>query len=199
MNEDAKSAKFQQLVTTATELFLRHGIRRVSIEEICHTAKFSKMTFYKYFKNKVDLAKYAITQMVSEAIDKYRKLLDQDIPYLEKVKQMVNMKMEQTDGFSRDSLGEFIQSTEPEIAELLHRVRQESFQLILRDFIEAQKKGDIRQDVKPEFILYFFNHIVEMISDEELAKLYDSPQALIMELTNFFFYGILPREQSNEK
>ncbi|MDH5715756.1 MAG: TetR/AcrR family transcriptional regulator [Candidatus Aminicenantes bacterium] len=199
MNEDAKSAKFQQLVTTATELFLRHGIRRVSIEEICHTAKVSKMTFYKYFKNKVDLAKYAITQMVSEAIDKYRKLLDQDIPYLEKVKQMVNMKMEQTDGFSRDSLGEFIQSTEPEIAELLHRVRQESFQLILRDFIEAQKKGDIRQDVKPEFILYFFNHIVEMISDEELAKLYDSPQALIMELTNFFFYGILPREQSNEK
>lgn len=199
MNEEAKSTKFQQLVTTATELFLRHGIRRVSVEEICHTANVSKMTFYKYFKNKVDLAKYAITQMVSEAIDKYRKLIDQDISYLDKVKQMVNMKMEQTDGFSRDSLGEFIQSTEPEIAELLHRVRQESFQLILRDFIEAQKKGDIRQDVKPEFILYFFNHMVEMISDEELVKLYDSPQALIMELTNFFFYGILPREQSDEK
>jgi len=199
MNEEAKGSKFQQLVNTATELFLRHGIRRVSVEEICHAANVSKMTFYKYFKNKVDLAKYAIKQMVSEAIDKYRKLIEQDIPYIDKVKQMVKMKMEQTDGFSRDSLGEFINSTEPETAELVHRLRQESFQLILRDFIEAQKKGDIRQDVKPEFILYFLNHMVEMISDKELVELYDSPQALIIELTNFLFYGILPREQSDEK
>lgn len=199
MDEEAKSTKFQQLIKVATELFIRHGIRRVSVEEICQTAKVSKMTFYKYFKNKVELAKYAITQMISEAMDKYRSIMDQDIPYLDKVKQMVKMKMEQTDGLSRESLGEFIHSSEPEIAELLYRKRQEIFQILLKDFIRTQEKGDIRKDVKPEFILYFFNHMFEMASDEQLVELYDSAQALIAELTNFFFYGILPRERSNEK
>ena len=199
MNGKAKGIKFQQIVKTATELFMRYGIRRVSVEEICQTADVSKMTFYKYFKNKGDLAKYVINQIVSEAKDKYRGIMDQEIPFVDKVKQMIQMKMEQTDGLSRESLGEFVHGTEPDIAEMLHRVRQEMFQLILQDFIEAQKKGDIRQDVKPEFILYFFNHMLEMLSDEELVQLYHSPRALIIELTNFFFYGILPREQINEK
>jgi len=199
MNEKTRSTKFKQIVKAATELFIRHGIRRVSVEEICQTAKVSKMTFYKYFKNKVELAKYAITQMISEAMDKYRSIMDHDIPYLDKVKQMVKMKMEQTDGFSRESLGEFIHSSEPEIEKLLHRLMQETFQIVLKDLIQAQENRDIRQNVKPEFILYFFNHMVEMLSDEQLVELYDSPQALIAELTNFFFYGILPRERSNEK
>jgi len=193
MDEKRKSAKLQQIVKTAGQLFIQHGIRRISVEEICQSAGVSKMTFYKYFKNKVDLAKYVINQMVSEAMDRYRGIMEQEIPFWEKVKQMIKMKMEQTEGLSREWLGEFTHSSEPGITELLHRVSQESFQLILRDFIQAQKKGDIRQDVKPEFILYFFNHMFEMVSDEQLLKLYDSPQALIIELTNFFFYGILPR------
>jgi len=194
MNEKAQSTKFQQIVKTATELFIRHGIRRVSVEEICQSADVSKMTFYKHFKNKVDLAKYVINQMLCEAEARYRSIMDQEIPFSEKVKQMIKMKMDQTDGLSREWMGEFIHSTEPEIAELLHRVGQEMFQLILKDFIQVQKQKDIRQDVKPEFILYFLNHMIEMASDEQLIELYDSPQALIIELTNFFFYGILPRE-----
>ena len=60
--------------------------------------------------------------------------------------------------------------------------------------MEAQKKGEIRSDIKPEFIHYFLNHMFTLAEDENLARLYDSPQDLIMELTNFFFYGILPRE-----
>ena len=199
MNEATQSTKFQQIVKTATELFIRHGIRRVSVEEICQLANVSKMTFYKYFKNKLDLAKYVITQMVSEAEAEYRGIMDQGIPFSQKVKQMIKMKMDQTDGLSREWMGEFIHSAEPEIAELLYRVKQEMFQLILKDFIQVQKQEDIRQDVKPEFILYFLNHMIEMASDEQLIELYDSPQALIVELTNFFFYGILPRDRSNEK
>ena len=62
-----------------------------------------------------------------------------------------------------------------------------------QDLKAAQVQGDVRSEIKPEFILYFLNHIFEMVKDDRLLKLYDSPQALINELTRFFFYGILPR------
>jgi hypothetical protein len=65
--------------------------------------------------------------------------------------------------------------------------------MIMRDYLDAQQRGDIRADIKPEFILYFLNKIVEMARDEDLERMYSTPQDLIMELTNFFFYGILPR------
>ena len=62
---------------------------------------------------------------------------------------------------------------------------------------EAQKRGDIRKDLKPEFIMYFLNKMMELIQDEHLESLYPNPQDLIMELTNFFFYGIMPRDAGN--
>ena len=63
----------------------------------------------------------------------------------------------------------------------------------MHDFALAQKKGDIRQDIKIEFILYFMNHMLEMLKDENYTKLYSSTQELAVELMNFFFYGIMPR------
>lgn len=194
MKENIKNQKFQQLVKTAGNLFLKHGIKRISVEEICHAAGVSKMTFYKYFNDKIDLAKYVINQMVTEGIAQYQDIMRQKIPFSEKVKKMIILKIDQTAGLSREWLGEFSYSSIPEIAALLQKIKQENLQLVLRDLIAAQKEGNVRQDIKPEFILYFFNHMFEMMDDEQLLKLYESPQAALVELTNFFFYGILPRE-----
>ena len=75
----------------------------------------------------------------------------------------------------------------------------EGINAIIMDYIEAQKRGDIRPDIKPEFIMYFINHMVTMAEDEHLLSQYRRPQDLIMELTNFFFYGVLPRNNKNQE
>jgi len=36
-------------------------------------------------------------------------------------------------------------------------------------------------------------------NDPQLIRLYESAQDLVMELTNFYFYGIVPREQAHEE
>ena len=73
-----------------------------------------------------------------------------------------------------------------ELKEHFNKRRKEQLQMILNDYLEAQKRGDIRKDVKPEFILFFINHMFEMAKDPQLEKLYDHPQDMIMELTRFF-------------
>ena len=191
--EKIENPKLQQLVNTAKELFMRYGMRRVSIEEICRTANVSKMTFYKYFPNKVALTKYLISDLVSENMEKYRSIMDQDIPFPEKVERTIEMKLQQSKDVSQEYLRDVTQNPDPEIAEFIMRKRQEALQKVLSDYLKAQRQGNIRKDMKPEFILYFLNHIVEMIADEKLVNLYDTPEELIAELTRFFFYGILPR------
>ncbi len=42
--------------------------------------------------------------------------------------------------------------------------------------------------------MYLMDKMIEMSHDEALIGMYPSPQAMIMELTNFYFYGILPAE-----
>ena len=49
--------KYKQIIATSKELFWKFGIKRVTVEEICSQAHVSKMTFYKFFPNKIELAK----------------------------------------------------------------------------------------------------------------------------------------------
>ena len=56
--KERSSAKREQIVRTGNLLFSKHGLRRVTVEEICREAGVSKMTFYKYFPNKLELFKH---------------------------------------------------------------------------------------------------------------------------------------------
>lgn len=184
--------KLKDIVLTAKDLFWRFGFKRVSIEEVCREAGVSKMTFYKHFSNKIELVKFIYSYVSKEAMDKYMSIMHQNIPFKEKVKKSIDLKMEQTRSISHEFYNDLLNSDQPEIISLIQQSKKENIELILKDYIDAQKKGEIRKDIKPEFILYFLNHMFDMANDKHLMALYKSPNELIMELINFFFYGILP-------
>ena len=193
-----KSKKHQQIIDTARDLFWHHGVRRVSVEEICQTAGVSKMTFYKYFKNKIDLILFILEKLYLEGIARYKGIMAQNIPYSEKIKEVIQMKLEITRDISQDMLKDWMQDSISEVAELMQRIQRENFQLFLDDMVAAQNKGEIRKGINPQFILYFLNKMREIAGDEQLINMYDSTQSLTAELVNFFFYGILT-EQSEDK
>ncbi|MBN2012603.1 TetR/AcrR family transcriptional regulator [candidate division KSB1 bacterium] len=176
---------------------MRHGIRRVSIDEICRKANVSKMTFYKHFPNKIELAKYIVIQLNEDAMVEYRSIMEANIPYVEKVQQIVDMKICITENMSQEFFNELTLDSLSEIHDLLIRYRQANMQAIIDDFSKAQQKGDIRQDIHPQFLLYILNKIIEMSTDKQLLLLYDSPKKITAELVKFFFYGIVA--QSNQR
>jgi hypothetical protein len=64
--------------------------------------------------------------------------------------------------------------------------------MVYEDFLHAQKTGYIREDVNPRFLVYMMNKIVMISTDEKVTGLYESPQQMINEFVNFFYYGIMP-------
>ena len=94
---------------------------------------------------------------------------------------------------SQEFFSDYYPHAEPELVEFVQGNMKKAMGMIVKDYAEAQKKGEIRKDIKIEFILYFIKHMMEMMQDENLEGMYDSPQEMIMEFTNFFFYGIMPR------
>lgn len=191
--ESIEDQKLREILIAAKELFWKYGFKRVTIEEVCREAKTSKMTFYKHFKNKMELVTYIINHITDKANKKYRQIMDSDIPFSEKVKKSINLKLESTKDMSTEFYNDYVRQANPEMIALMQEQRNKVVGSILNDYSTAQKKGDIRKDIKPEFILYFLNHMMEMIKDEKLESIYNNPQEVIMEFTNFFFYGILPR------
>jgi len=191
---EKQSEKFSAIVFAAKSLFWKHGIRRVTIEEICKEAGVSKMTCYKYFSNKTAIAKYLIEDLFETGVKAYKEIYNSDIPYEEKVKKMVDLKMSNAHEMSQELLDDIYKNQEEELSETIETIKKKMIGVYLEDIREAQKTGEIRNDVKPEFMLYFLNNLTEMLTDQRLVGIYSNPEQMIAEVMNFFFYGIMPRE-----
>ncbi len=193
--EQIEDEKQRQIILTGKDLFFRFGIKRVTIEEICKEANVSKMTFYKHFSNKIELVKTIIDLLVSGNLIRYREVMKRnDISFEEKVRLTIQMKLEGVSQFGDAFYDDYLVKNDPELTSYIQIQSGKVFHEILEDYIEAQKRGDIRKEIKPEFILYFLNLIMDLAKDEKLLMLYEHPQEVIMELTNFFFYGVMNRK-----
>lgn len=190
------SPKKKQILATGKALFWKHGFKRVTVEEICTEAKVSKMTFYKHFANKMELVKAVMEKLTGETLNRYEKIMNSDIPFTEKIELQLQMKMEGTTDLSSEFLDDLLIHGEPEIMQYMSDLSKRLLSIVHNDYIQAQKRGEIRKDVKPEFIIYFLNHIYEMLKDEQLISIYRNPNELAMELTRFFFYGIANRKEA---
>ena len=74
-----KSKKQLELLKVARELFCKHGFKRVTIEEVCQKAGVSKMTFYRVYSNKIELAKAVYDEEVNKGVQKFKAILAEDI------------------------------------------------------------------------------------------------------------------------
>jgi len=195
---EKQSGKFESIVSAARSLFWRHGIRRVTIEEICEKAGVSKMTCYKYFSNKTAIAKYIIEDLFESGAKAYKEIYNSDIPYEEKVKKLVELKISNTHEMSQELLDDIYKYKDEELYETIENIKKKIIGIYLEDIREAQKTGEIRNDIKPEFMLYFLNNLTEMLTDQQVVGIYTNPEQMIAEVMNFFFYGIMPRKNTKQ-
>ena len=191
MEEFRDNKKFQDTVSTAKELFWKYGIKRVTIEEICKETPVSKMTFYKFFKNKDALSEYLLTNVLTEWIDEYRAIMKQEITFASKINQVILLEQKASENMGEEFFSDILNNEYPDLQKLINESTEKYHAEIVEDMIEAQQRGEIRKNIKPEFLLYQLQDISGKVNDEELSKLYKSKQELILELTNYFFYGIL--------
>ncbi len=201
MNEKkniAKRKKLQQITEAAHDLFMRHGIKRITIEEICRTAGVSKMTFYNYFDNKNDLAISVLDSIFTKAQNRYSDIMALDAPFSEKVNDIIKLKLEASKDVSTEMLHDLWHNPVPEVADYMKKRTQLSLKQFLDDMIAAQNKGEIRQDINPHFILYFIGKMQEFSADDKVVNMYETVQDFTAEIINFFFYGILSREKESE-
>jgi AcrR family transcriptional regulator len=106
--EVKQSKKAQALLNTARKLFMEHGIRRVTVEEVCSTANASKMTFYRLFKNKDAIAKAVIDEIVDRMRGRMETVMEQDMSFGEQMKAMIHIKEETMNHFSKSFLTDLL-------------------------------------------------------------------------------------------
>lgn len=66
--QEQKSAQTRQIILdSAIELFMKYGVNKVTIDDICNNCELTKGSFYYYFPSK----DYIVTMSVNSGLDKY--------------------------------------------------------------------------------------------------------------------------------
>ena len=189
-----KSKKHKQLLEVGKSLFWKHGFKKVTIEEVCQKSNVSKMTFYRYFNDKFDFAKDIFDLAIDKGMENFREIMSSDLPFSEKIQTFLKMKIENTNGISKEFLLDFYNDPDLEISKHINKRSTEIWNSIMDDFRKGQEMGLLRNDFKPEVMLIMLQKVMEITKDEKVLSMYNNPQELIIEIVNFFTYAITPHK-----
>ena len=176
------SRKRDQLIQTGEALFVKYGMRRVTVEEICRQAGVSKPTFYRYFENKAALARGIVDLWIEQALQRIDEIEDAEVPFPAKLKQILAIKQE----LSARPGPEFLEDLIPLEIDLSHGLRR-----VMRFLVKGQQQGDIRADVRPELLMAAFNLLNSMQRDPRIRDLYEDAETLAGDVFKLFHYGAL--------
>jgi AcrR family transcriptional regulator len=191
--ESSRVKKILQILSTAEDLFQRFGFKRITIEEICAKANVSKMTFYKYFPNKNELIKHLMNSWLMQVEKTINDFDGMEVPFTEKIKILLRLKEESTDKFSKEFLAEYM-NPDSDLQNFFNDFYARATAFFI-DFIKkAQQKGEVRGDIKPEFLVAVLNKMLELAKDETLTSLYPRVIDFSLEINKFIYCGILPLE-----
>lgn len=179
------------LIASGKTLFWKFGFRKVSVEEICKNAGVSKMTFYRNFSNKNELLEQLLNIENMSNRAQFRKIMDQDIPFKDKIELYMDKQAKDFKSTSNTLLEDIMTSNSTSLKDLLKKNSDQAIQDFLERIIEAQKKGEIRAGLDPQFILYMMNDLRTKFEDPKLLAMYKSKAEMTMQVTNYFFHGIL--------
>ena len=194
MKDYSQNKTYQAILEKGKELFWKHGFRRVSIEEICRESNASKMTFYKYFPNKLELAKAILDEVFAESLVKIRKLsVEHESPELT-FKKILQLKSEGTRGIGEEFIKDLYINPEADLKSYMEAKSATMFTEMIAVYEKGKEDGWVRKDLNIPFFMLYIQKSINMFTDEEMLKFFDSSQKLIMEITNLFIYGITPHE-----
>jgi AcrR family transcriptional regulator len=180
--KNKQSNKSKLLVDAARELFLKHGIKRVTVEEICIKANVSKVTFYKYFDNKLELAKFIGDQLVKLGFGRFDEISGLNISFPEKIDLMTQWRIEFFSQIRSDFIEEIL-----DIEDVYAEIKKH----YLINIKAAQERGEIRKDISIELIWLVTEKLNELVKDGSWRSIFSDYSQFQQQLRKLYFYGLL--------
>jgi len=192
MPASSVSSKATAVLAAARALFLKHGIRRVSIEEVCREAVVSKRTFYKYFDNREALAIRVLGALFDESRGCIEATLQARMPIEDKVREIIATKRR----FATETAAELYREAmtdDSELGQFARRRQREWDERVRRFYVGAKASRQLRADLDVDFLMAMLVQLRGIIEAPALSEIDPDFSHRVESVMKLFFYGIVPR------
>ncbi|MCB5235593.1 TetR/AcrR family transcriptional regulator [Niallia circulans] len=168
--------------------------RNVTMEDIANHANVAKATVFKYFSNKENLIHevflYYLEKMIAIAND----IMDQNRPFEETLIALSQNKISFLNQINQSfylKMMEYLTEKDDDgWSMLMQKYTQDNYTVMLDLFHRGRKEGKVDLKYSDEFLLLYFQAIVEGISSPQI---YEKIAPYTEEWTEMLIKGIAPR------
>ncbi len=200
MKEKNDNAIRKRIIRKCTEIFLRNGFAKISMDEIAQSLGMSKKTIYKHFSNKEDLVKTVIISFRDQTLSRIESILDdEDIDTYLRLVKMLEATGEQLSKIQRPVLEDIKKHLPDFWIDVEKRRRTILKQVYGKIIADAKKERIVRQDTDEDFfILMYMSLITSIVNPEVMADLNYSASQVFRNIVKTLFTGILTDEARNK-
>ena len=96
MGRELAAKRRMEILEAASELFLRQGYLRTSMQDVANAGRVSKATLYQIFESKEEVGAEASFLLTIRMLDRIELLMEKDLPFSEELlRQSIRIRMEQ--------------------------------------------------------------------------------------------------------
>ncbi|WP_010098392.1 TetR/AcrR family transcriptional regulator [Ornithinibacillus scapharcae] len=181
--------KKTSILQAALNLFMKYGIKKVSVAEIAKEADVSQVTIYNYFGSKDKLVDEVIIFYMEDVWREYERIINSDIDFTEKITQFIFNKKTSASSIHEEVYNYIMQEfTSGENSYIEDFYTNKALPEMIKLFNQAKEKGQIDRNISNEAILVYIQMFREYLQKKEV---YEHILPLTEDLTMLFFYGII--------
>jgi AcrR family transcriptional regulator len=186
-----------RILAGAEPLLREHGLRKVTVDDLCAAAGVSRRTFYQHFESREALASEVIGIIVKEISGPIIENLESPRPAAELIPKHFRLIAELT--VPRVSARFFadVDAELPDASRLIADTRRRIIDGLVAVIHRGQREGSIQPGLKPEALGKIINAILDSIFSPAFALANDLSMAQINEnLSALFLSGLLVAESA---
>jgi len=184
-----RARKKKAILKAAQNLFFRSGVKNSNIADIAREAAVSQVTIYNYFGSKAGLVREVVLEMMEDKWKEFEGLISSEIPFPEKIQEMVDSKSQTTREFEEAEFLDPVFFQDPVVVEYIDRFYRERTIPSVRKLIsQGRKEGYLPPFISDEAILAYLARFKDMAGDPEMMAA--GNKKLRQDIIYLFFYGL---------
>jgi AcrR family transcriptional regulator len=159
--------KEKEIIRRARDIFMKYGIRSVSMDDISRDLAISKKTLYQYFDNKHELLKHVLEYSFEDFDNTIQEILRKDQNAIDDLIEMsikINMHIQ----YAHPSVNFDLQKYYPELfRENQQKKRSYAAHYIKENIIKGIREGVYRKDLNIDLISSLYIQKLEDVHDTD--------------------------------
>jgi AcrR family transcriptional regulator len=152
----------KEIIAKVSDLYMRYGIKSVTMDDVSRELGISKKTLYQYFKDKDELVKKVVEYRMNEQQEEMKKIVLRKVNAIEElliVSKLISFFFKQVS----PTIAYDLQKYYPEIWKNINVLQRDHiFKRIKENMKRGIKEGLYRKDMNIDIIAHFYLFRIEM-------------------------------------